>query len=144
MISINRFRFEPSKQVRILNLMIHLVMTGEYSSPWSISRPLLGLILLNEQEFVQLQQQIISNQVHFWTSQNVESNRKSILFNQNVYLNFCHHAQVAEAQNKLKGYFEELMADVGHADNKEEFSKRKDQFTRNLYHFAQVVKTSLK
>ncbi|CAJ1338234.1 unnamed protein product [Effrenium voratum] len=46
----------PQCLQKILHLMFQLVMTGEFSSMWSISRPLLGLILLHDQHFLQLKE----------------------------------------------------------------------------------------
>jgi len=91
---------------KILHLMFQLVMTGEFSSMWSISRPLLGLILLHEQNFLQLKEQLINQQIE-------------------------------ERRPKLRSYFDDLMAGVENSMN----TKNKDHFTRNLYNFAQVVRT---
>eukprot|EP00928_Gymnodinium_smaydae_P007847 TRINITY_DN12809_c0_g1_i1.p1 TRINITY_DN12809_c0_g1~~TRINITY_DN12809_c0_g1_i1.p1 ORF type:complete len:1123 (-),score=189.53 TRINITY_DN12809_c0_g1_i1:90-3359(-) len=91
---------------KILSLMFSLVMTGEFSSTWSISRPLLGLIILHEQYFFQMKEQLIN-------------------------------AQIEERRAKLRGYFDELMAGVENSLA----TKNKDRFTRNLYNFAQVVRT---
>jgi len=104
---VRRFLTEaPQCLQKILQLMFQLVMTGEFSSMWSISRPLLGLILLHDQHFLQLKEQLVS-------------------------------AQIEERQAKLRGYFDDLMAGVENNMN----TKNKDHFTRNLYNFAQVVRT---
>merc|ERR1719429_702037 len=81
-------------------------MTGEFSSTWSISRPLLGLILLHETYFLQLKEQLVNSQIE-------------------------------ERRAKLRGYFDDLMANV---ENNLQ-TKNKDHFTRNLYNFAQQVRT---
>merc|ERR1712190_16812 len=61
---VRRFLGEaPQCLQKILHLMFQLVMTGEFSSTWSISRPLLGLILLHEQYFMQLKEQLVMGQV---------------------------------------------------------------------------------
>eukprot|EP00933_Yihiella_yeosuensis_P004307 TRINITY_DN108678_c0_g1_i1.p1 TRINITY_DN108678_c0_g1~~TRINITY_DN108678_c0_g1_i1.p1 ORF type:complete len:332 (+),score=46.92 TRINITY_DN108678_c0_g1_i1:3-998(+) len=91
---------------KILRLKFQLVMTGEFSSMWSISRPLLGLILLHDQFFLQLKEQLIQ-------------------------------AQIEEKRGKLRTYFDDLMNGVENTMN----TKNKDHFTRNLYNFAQVVRT---
>jgi len=107
--AVRRFLEEqPQSCLRILQLMIQLVMSGEFNSTWSISRPLLGLILLHEQQFLDIRQQIIAQQIE-------------------------------ERRTKLSGFFDELMAGV----EKNLTTKNKDHFTRSLYHFAQVVRTSL-
>jgi len=105
---VRRFLTEcPHCLQKILNLMFQLVMTGEFSSTfWSISRPLLGLILLHEQYFLQLKEQLVLNQIE-------------------------------ERRAKLRGFFDELMAGVENNLT----TKNKDHFTRNLYNFAQVVRT---
>jgi exportin-7 len=96
----------PQCLQKILHLMFQLVMTGEYSSTWSISRPLLGLILLHEQYFLQMKEQLVN-------------------------------AQIEERRPKLRGYFDDLMSGVENNLT----TKNKDSFTRNLYNFAQVVRT---
>mmetsp|Transcript_47243 Transcript_47243/g.101123 ORF Transcript_47243/g.101123 Transcript_47243/m.101123 type:complete len:1094 (+) Transcript_47243:406-3687(+) len=91
---------------KILTLMLQLVMNGEFTSTWSISRPLLGLVLLFEQYFVQLKEQLVMTQIE-------------------------------EKRGKLRGLFDELMSGVENNLT----TKNKDHFTRNLYQFAQVVRT---
>lgn len=104
---VRRFLQEaPQCLQKILHLMFQLVMTGEFSSMWSISRPLLGLILLHDQHFLSLKEQLINQQIE-------------------------------EKRGKLRSYFDELMAGVENSMN----TKNKDHFTRNLYNFAQVVRT---
>merc|ERR1711941_203222 len=61
---VRRFLAEaPQCLQKILHLMFQLVMTGEFSSTWSISRPLLGLVLLHEQYFLQLKEQLVNSQI---------------------------------------------------------------------------------
>eukprot|EP00920_Eleutheroschizon_duboscqi_P037447 GHVT01089771.1.p1 GENE.GHVT01089771.1~~GHVT01089771.1.p1 ORF type:complete len:993 (-),score=214.78 GHVT01089771.1:221-3199(-) len=48
-------REEPQTLRRVLQLMFQLVITGEFSSAWSMSRPMLGLILLFPDEFQSIQ-----------------------------------------------------------------------------------------
>jgi len=104
---VRRFLGEaPQCLQKILHLMFQLVMTGEFSSTWSISRPLLGLILLHGDYFLQLKEQIVNSQIE-------------------------------ERRPKLRGYFDDLMASVENNLS----TKNKDSFTRNLYNFAQVVRT---
>lgn len=104
---VQRFLNEcPSCLQKILNLMFQLVMTGEFSSTWSISRPLLGLILVHENYFLQLKEQLIN-------------------------------LQIEEKRTKLRGYFDDLM----HQVESDLTTKNKDRFTRNLYNFAQFVRT---
>lgn len=97
---------QPQALQKILHLMFQLVITGEFNSTWSISRPLLGLILLHEQGFLTLKEQLIANQIE-------------------------------ERRQKLRGYFDDLM----NAVENNLLTKNKDHFTRNLYNFAQVVRT---
>lgn len=104
---VRRFLGEaPQCLQKILHLMFQLVMTGEFSSTWSISRPLLGLVLLHSDYFLQLKEQLVNSQIE-------------------------------ERRAKLRGYFDDLMAGVENNLS----TKNKDSFTRNLYNFAQVVRT---
>jgi len=104
---VRRFLTEaPTCFQKILYLMIQLVMTGEFNSTWSISRPLLGLILLHETYFLQIKEQLIAQQIE-------------------------------EKRPKLRGYFDDLMSGV----EQNLSNKNKDHFTRNLYNFAQTVRT---
>eukprot|EP00418_Pyrodinium_bahamense_P093345 CAMPEP_0179031306 /NCGR_PEP_ID=MMETSP0796-20121207/11003_1 /TAXON_ID=73915 /ORGANISM="Pyrodinium bahamense, Strain pbaha01" /LENGTH=775 /DNA_ID=CAMNT_0020727495 /DNA_START=109 /DNA_END=2437 /DNA_ORIENTATION=+ len=104
---VRRFLTEaPQCLQKILHLMFQLVMTGEFSSTWSISRPLLGLVLLHGDHFLRLKDQLINSQIE-------------------------------EKRAKLRGYFDDLMAGVENNLT----TKNKDSFTRNLYNFAQVVRT---
>jgi exportin-7 len=48
---------------QMLSTILNIVMFEECKHQWSLSRPLLGLILLNEDYFQQLRQNIIQNQV---------------------------------------------------------------------------------
>jgi len=96
----------PQCLQKILHLMFQLVMTGEFNSTWSISRPLLGLILLHRDYFLQLTEQLVNSQIE-------------------------------ERRPKLRTYFNDLMAGVENNLS----TKNKDSFTRNLYNFAQVVRT---
>merc|ERR1712093_882924 len=59
----NFMQQQPDCLKRILQLMLQLVMTGEFNSTWSISRPLMGLILIHENDFLQLKEQIVANQI---------------------------------------------------------------------------------
>eukprot|EP00922_Rhytidocystis_sp_ex-Travisia-forbesii_P047010 GHVS01070082.1.p1 GENE.GHVS01070082.1~~GHVS01070082.1.p1 ORF type:complete len:1096 (-),score=137.92 GHVS01070082.1:163-3450(-) len=100
---------EPMSFKRIFHLMFQLVLTGEFSSTWSMSRPLLGLILMNNDDFIEIKKQITSQQ-----------NDK-------------------EKQAKIDGFFDELMKNVDNSLT----SKNKDLFTRNLYHFASVIRNTV-
>merc|ERR1712093_695350 len=102
----NFMQQQPACLNKILQLMLQLVMSGEFNSTWSISRPLMGLILIHENDFVALKEQIIASQIE-------------------------------EKRQKLRGFFDELMAGVENNLS----TKNKDHFTRNLYNFAQVVRT---
>ncbi|KAK2198310.1 bifunctional Armadillo-like helical/Armadillo-type fold/Exportin 4-7-like [Babesia duncani] len=46
---------------RTMILIFHLLLRGDSNSAWSMSRPLLGLILLNQVEFQKLPQQLAAN-----------------------------------------------------------------------------------
>merc|ERR1719253_1838008 len=97
---------QPSPIKRMLVAMVGLVVSGEFSSTWSISRPMLGLILLQEQTFNELKEHMVQN-------------------------------QIPEKQQKMRQCLTDLMEGVKEGLN----AKNKDQFTRNLYTFAQVVRT---
>lgn len=47
---------------QLLNTLLNIIMFDDCRNQWSMSRPLLGLILLNEQYFNQLRENIIRNQ----------------------------------------------------------------------------------
>ena len=49
--------------VRLLAMINHLSISGEFASTWSLSRPFLGLILLGKNEFVQLKNSVIQQQL---------------------------------------------------------------------------------
>eukprot|EP00917_Polyrhabdina_sp_WS-2016_P002602 GHVP01005614.1.p1 GENE.GHVP01005614.1~~GHVP01005614.1.p1 ORF type:complete len:602 (+),score=104.53 GHVP01005614.1:378-2183(+) len=51
---------QPGSLKRILNLVFQLTISGALTSAWCMSRPLLGLILLHEQEFVRIKEQTVS------------------------------------------------------------------------------------
>jgi len=48
---------------RILSLLLSLLVGGEFTSTWAISRPLLGLILLQESVFVELKEATVASQI---------------------------------------------------------------------------------
>lgn len=107
-IAVRRFLAEqPAVLRRILHLMLQLLMTGEVASAWSMARPLLGLILLHEEGFVHIKEQIIMQ-------------------------------QVPERRAPLKGCFNDLM--MGIENNLS--PKNKENFTKNLYVFAQLMRSS--
>merc|ERR1711964_435111 len=97
---------QPPPLRRILQLILSLVVGGEFSSTWAISRPLLGLILMQEEAFVELKAATVNS-------------------------------QIAERQEKMRNCLDELTNGVKDGLN----AKNKDHFTRNLYTFAQVVRT---
>ena len=53
-----------SALTRLLALVNHLSMSGEFASTWSLSRPFLGLILLGHNEFAQLRTSIVQQQMN--------------------------------------------------------------------------------
>lgn len=52
----------PEILTQMLSNILNIVMYEECRNQWSMSRPLLGLILLNEEYFTQLRQQVIQSQ----------------------------------------------------------------------------------
>jgi exportin-7 len=107
----NKFLMEQhTSLLKVLNLMFTLIMSGDYNSTWSISRPLLGLILLHENDFIQMKDTFVQN-----------------LSNQ-------HNSE--EKKEKLKSFFDELMTGVENNLN----TRNRDHFTRNLYTFALHVR----
>jgi len=91
---------------KILHLILQLIMTGEFSSVSAISKPLLGLILLQDSFFLQLKEQLVNGQIE-------------------------------ERRAKLRAFFDDLMSGVENNLT----TKNKDNFSRNLYNFMQVVRT---
>lgn len=62
--AVQRFlREQPQALRRILLLLFQLVITGEMSSTWGMARPLLGLILMYQDDFRQIQEQITKQQI---------------------------------------------------------------------------------
>eukprot|EP00397_Hematodinium_sp_SG-2012_P002865 GEMP01002873.1.p1 GENE.GEMP01002873.1~~GEMP01002873.1.p1 ORF type:complete len:1098 (+),score=232.07 GEMP01002873.1:197-3490(+) len=58
---VRQFQTVQSQSLRrILKLMFHLVMKGEHISTWSVSRPLLGLILLYHEEYQQIRDNLVA------------------------------------------------------------------------------------
>jgi len=104
---VRAFLEQPTSPLKkMLVQMMNLVQSGEFSSTWSISRPMLGLILLQEQAFLEHKEGLIA-------------------------------VQIPEKQAKMRQCLTDLMEGVKEGLN----AKNKDQFTRNLYTFAQVVRT---
>ncbi|EER08315.1 nuclear pore protein RBP16/17, putative [Perkinsus marinus ATCC 50983] len=93
---------------RVLNLMLQLIMAGEFNSTWSISRPILALILMYKDTYSQAQELIVRQQ------------------------------PTEERQQYVGKCFSELM--VGVTDSLQ--TKNRDHFTRNMYHFAQAVRST--
>ena len=56
-------KMHPEILQQMLSTILNIIMFEECKNQWSMSRPLLGLILLNEEYFQQLRQNIIQNQV---------------------------------------------------------------------------------
>ncbi|KAG8202061.1 hypothetical protein JTE90_010426 [Oedothorax gibbosus] len=56
-------KLHPEILQQMLSTNLNIVIFEECRNQWSMSRPLLGLILLNEEYFNQLRQNIISNQL---------------------------------------------------------------------------------
>lgn len=52
----------PEILQQMLSTILNIIMFEDCRNQWSMSRPLLGLVLLNEEYFGQLRQQIISSQ----------------------------------------------------------------------------------
>uniref|UniRef100_A0A0K6S6Y1 Importin N-terminal domain-containing protein n=1 Tax=Chromera velia CCMP2878 TaxID=1169474 RepID=A0A0K6S6Y1_9ALVE len=98
---------QPQSLAKILALMFSLIVCGELSSTWSISRPLLGLILLHPDDFLMIKQQTAENQMD------------------------------EQKRTKMLNLFNDLMSDVENSLN----PKNKDLFTRNLYQFAQSLRS---
>jgi exportin-7 len=57
---------------KILALCVYLAMSGEFASTWSLSRPMLGLILVGKEDFVALQSKVIQQQATNERTQQVQ------------------------------------------------------------------------
>ena len=55
-------RAQPQLLPEILKTLFEIILFEECSNQWSLSRPMLSLILINEQIYQQLRQQIILQQ----------------------------------------------------------------------------------
>ncbi|GAW80166.1 Ran-binding protein [Plasmodium gonderi] len=104
----NFLESQPQALKEVLNLMFHLILGGDFGSTWSMSQPLLGLILLDTQGYFKIQEQLISQQ----------SEEKK----QKLRHSFC----------KLMDHIESNLA-----------PSNRDNFTRNLYTFAQEIRNIL-
>jgi exportin-7 len=57
---VRRFQQSQGQSLRrVLQLMFQLVMNGEHNSTWSISRPLLGLMLLYQEEYQTIRDNLV-------------------------------------------------------------------------------------
>eukprot|EP00916_Digyalum_oweni_P027511 GHVL01045004.1.p1 GENE.GHVL01045004.1~~GHVL01045004.1.p1 ORF type:complete len:1087 (+),score=125.34 GHVL01045004.1:37-3297(+) len=54
---------QPQCLSKVLTLMLTLILTGDFQNTWSMSRPLLGLILLHENEFIQIKERFVAQQL---------------------------------------------------------------------------------
>ncbi|CAD7936196.1 unnamed protein product [Amoebophrya sp. A120] len=54
---------QPDALKKILALMFQLILAGEFSSTWSLSRPLLALILLHPNYYLELKDRLIMQQI---------------------------------------------------------------------------------
>ncbi|SOV22469.1 Ran-binding protein,putative [Plasmodium sp. DRC-Itaito] len=104
----NFLESQPQALKEVLNLMFHLILGGDFGSTWSMSQPLLGLILLDAQGYFKIQEQLISQQ----------SEEKK----QKLRHSFC----------KLMDHIESNLA-----------PNNRENFTRNLYTFAQEIRNIL-
>ncbi|SCM20114.1 Ran-binding protein, putative [Plasmodium chabaudi chabaudi] len=104
----NFLESQPQALKEVLNLMFHLILGGNFGSTWSMSQPLLGLILLDAQGYFKIQEQLISQQSE-------------------------------EKKQKLRHSFCKLM---DHIDSNLA-SNNRENFTRNLYTFAQEIRNIL-
>ncbi|CRG96649.1 Ran-binding protein, putative [Plasmodium gallinaceum] len=104
----NFLESQPQALKEVLNLMFHLILGGDFGSTWSMSQPLLGLILLDAQGYFKIQEQLISQQ----------SEEKK----QKLRHSFC----------KLMDHIESNLA-----------PSNRENFTRNLYTFAQEIRNIL-
>ena len=65
-----------SRQLAILN---HLSISGEFASTWSLSRPFLGLILLQKDAFVDLKNSVIRQQLNIERQKLVETSYNELM-----------------------------------------------------------------
>ncbi|SBT87756.1 Ran-binding protein, putative [Plasmodium malariae] len=110
----NFLESQPQAFKEVLNLMFHLILGGDFGSTWSMSQPLLGLILLDAQGYFKIQEQLISQQ----------SEEKK----QKLRHSFC----------KLMDHIESNLSPNNRVKN-----SSYENFTRNLYTFAQEIRNIL-
>ncbi|VWU50246.1 Ran-binding protein, putative [Hepatocystis sp. ex Piliocolobus tephrosceles] len=104
----NFLESKPEALKEVLNLMFHLILGGDFGSTWSISQPLLGLILLDTHGYFKIQEQLISQQSE-------------------------------DKKQKLRHSFFKLMDDI----ESNLAPTNRENFTRNLYTFAQEIRNIL-
>ena len=95
-----------------LAVLLHMIVFEECTNQWSLSRPLLALILISGEAYAA------------WTEQALSS-----------------MAQHPERQQKLAIAFEKLMADVPRGKSSNLDVKTRDKFTQNLSQFRHEVRT---
>ena len=71
-------KMHPEILQQMLSTVLNIIMFEDCRNQWSMSRPLLGLILLNEDYFQQLRDQLIQSQAA--SKQNSESQQQPFFF----------------------------------------------------------------
>ena len=94
-----------------LAVLLHMIVFEECTNQWSLSRPLLALILINEHAYQEWQEQALASMA-------AHPNR----------------------QQKLAQAFQKLMADVPRGEHANLDVKTRDKFTQNLSQFRHAVR----
>ncbi|CEM08647.1 unnamed protein product [Vitrella brassicaformis CCMP3155] len=138
-------RTVPLLLQRLMSLLFDLVFSGEFTSTWSMSRPLLGLILLQPQKYATLKEGLVHTHTMLSGPGGSGAGARGASGGAGGGAGGGEgmvDGQDGEGQtkrSKLEGYFSDLLS--GTEANLS--TKTKDHFTRNLYHFAQMIRTSL-
>ena len=107
---------QPDLLPTLMHTLLNIILFEDCPNQWSLSRPLLGLVLTNQDKFAVLRQQLSS-----------------------MALSNCEEAKQAERAQSLQQAFDKLMSDV--QPNLE--PRNREIFTRNVNTFRAMMKNML-
>ena len=121
-------KMHPEILQQMLSTVLNIIMFEDCRNQWSMSRPLLGLILLNEDYFQSLRDQVLYV-------------LKKIFFEVLIGDQFqIIQSQPASKQSSMATWFKNLMEGV----ERNLLTKNRDKFTQNLSVFRRDINDSLK
>ncbi|XP_075095924.1 uncharacterized protein LOC107774714 isoform X3 [Nicotiana tabacum] len=105
----------PNIFLEIMKTLFEIVLFEDCGNQWSLSRPMLSMILISEEMFSNLRAQILSSQL--------------------LFIHF--HLQPTDQQQRLSLCFDKLMADITRSLDQ----KNRDKFSNNLTRFRNEFRT---